>query len=91
MEKPERYLSKSELIAGAYYTGICRNSGVAMWMGKEQKFIYIRYKFGFMLDEIEHFEDVKESNTDGFVPIQMIYNPDDDWSWEYEFRNQIGY
>jgi hypothetical protein len=90
MEKPTRYLKKEELIPGAYYAGICRNAQVAMWMGKEQKFLYIRYKFGFRLDEIEHFDDVKESGMDGFVPIALICDAEY-WPWIHEFEKEIGY
>jgi hypothetical protein len=37
-----------------------------------RKFQYIRYKFGYNLETIEHFEDVKENRMDGFVPIEKI-------------------
>lgn len=63
-------IPKKDMVAGTYYKGFCRNSYVALWDGK--KFIYLRNKFGYYMDTIEHFEDVKDRGTDGFVPIEVI-------------------
>lgn len=65
-------IPKKDLISGAYYNGFCRNSSIALWDDKKEIFIYIRYKFGFRLDEIEHFDDVKNTSMDGFVPVEKI-------------------
>ena len=50
-------IPKNEMVEG-WYNGFCRNNHMAYWDG--EKFQYIRYKFGFQLDTIEHFEDVKD-------------------------------
>lgn len=80
-------IPKSEMKNGVYYRGICRNSYVALWNGK--KFDYIRYKFGNYMDTIEHFEDVKESGGDGFIPIEEIADIDSELEWK--IKNEVGY
>jgi hypothetical protein len=90
MEKPTGYIPKSEMKGGKCYIGICRNNYVAEWDSKRQLFVYIRYKFGHMLDTIEHFDDVKDSGTDGFVPLQELEHPKLN-SWCHEFETEIGY
>ena len=67
-----RHIKKDDLEPGAYYMGICRNTNVAIWDAKKEKFIHIRYKFGHMIDEIEHFDDVKDTRNDGFIPFEKI-------------------
>lgn len=64
-------IAKKDLQEG-WYKGICRNSHMAYWDSKKQKFIYMRYKFGFFIDTIEHFKDVKDSGFDGFIPVERI-------------------
>lgn len=70
-----------------WYKGFCRNNYMAYWDG--EKFQYIRYKFGYRLDTIEHFEDVKETRGDGFVPVERIerLTPEEQWNE----KNEIGY
>lgn len=65
-----KMIPKAEMVAGTYYKGFCRNTYVALWDGN--KFIYLRNKFGYYMDTIEHFEDVKDKGTDGFVPVELI-------------------
>jgi len=60
---------------------------MAYWDG--EKFQYIRYKFGFQLDTIEHFEDVKDKGFDGFVPVERIERIPIDKQWEV--KKEIGY
>jgi hypothetical protein len=60
---------------------------MAYWDG--EKFQYIRYSFQFYLDTIEHFEDVKESGFDGFVPVERIERIPIERQWE--IKEQIGY
>lgn len=90
MNRPTCYIQKKDLVSGSYYLGICRNSSVGLWDSKANHFVYIRYKFGWRLDDIEHFDDVKESGKDGFIPIQLLEDPDSQ-SWTYEFIHEIGY
>jgi hypothetical protein len=63
-------IPKKDMVAGTYYKGFCRNCTVALWDGT--KFLYLRNKFVYFMDTIEHFEDVKNRGTDGFVPIEEI-------------------
>jgi hypothetical protein len=41
------------------------------------------------LDTIEHFEDVKESGFDGFVPVEKIERIPIDEQWK--IKDEIGY
>lgn len=61
-------ICKKDLIKGAYYVGSCRNSGIALWTGKE--FIYIREKIGYYIDHVNHFED--DDGYDLFIPLKML-------------------
>jgi len=79
-------IPKSEMKEG-WYNGFCRNNHMAYWDG--DKFQYIRYSFGFYLDTIEHFEDVKESGFDGFVPVERIERIPNDTQWK--IKDEIGY
>ena len=90
MEKPLTYIPKSEMKDGSCYVGICRNNHIAEWDAELQEFVYIRYKFGFMLDTLKHFDDVKDSGSDGFVPLQKIENPKG-YPWYNQFKREIGY
>jgi len=64
-------IPKDEVQIGVYYYGKCRNSDVAMWDGQE--FQYMRYKFGWRQDKINHFED--DNGYDLFVPIRIEDDP----------------
>ena len=79
-------IPKSEMKEG-WYNGFCRNNHMAYWDG--EKFQYIRYKFGFYLDTIEHFEDVKEKRLDGFVPVKRIERIPIEQQWKV--KDQIEY
>lgn len=91
MPDNEKYemIPKEKMIAGRWYQGVCRNATMALWDGKENKFTYIRYKFGFMLDDIEHFEDVKDKGYDGFIPIKEVEPLD--FGMIRKLKNEIGY
>ena len=61
-------IPKEKLLDGEQYYGDHRRCNFARWNEKENKFDYIRYKFGFYWDDCNHFED-----DDGyalFVPIR---------------------
>lgn len=70
-----KHLTKGELEPGAYYVGWCRNTYVAEWDAKKEVFVHIRYKFGHMIDTLPHFDDVKETRQDGFIPFEKINHP----------------
>ena len=62
-------IKKSDLVVGEYYWGVCRNSSLAMWLGKE--FVYLRTKFSSTFAEtINHLED--DDGYDVFVPIKKL-------------------
>lgn len=82
-------INKEDLINGASYVGICRNARIAKWLADEDKFLYIRYKFGFRLDRIEHFEDVKDEGYDGFIPVMKI--EDLDYKEVNKLKKELGY
>ena len=61
----EECIGKKELVRGAYYTGHCRNAGIARWDGF--CFWYWRTKFGTtFLERICHPED--DTVFDVFYP-----------------------
>lgn len=61
-------IPKKDLVVGTTYTGVCRNSDEATWLG--DKFEYTRYKFGaYYKDTINHFED--DDGYDLFVPLSI--------------------
>ena len=63
-------IPKKDLIDGATYLGKTRNSTIAMWDKKENKFVYYRYKFGSRYrDVVNHFED--DNGFALFVPIKL--------------------
>jgi len=82
-------IPKKEIQDGKWYLGFCRNGYVAKWDAKRDKFIYINYSFQYFLDEIEHFEDVAELRTDGFVPMEIIERPHHKKIWD--LKKEIGY
>ena len=62
-------IPKKDLIHGQIYIGEHRNTTIARWNADTNKFEHMRYKFGWMKDECNHFED-----DDGFalfVPISL--------------------
>lgn len=62
-------IKKSELKAGAYYIGECRNASIARWNGKV--FHYLRSKFGNVFaEEINHPED--DNGFDLFIPMEEV-------------------
>ena len=64
-------IPKSELEDGAYYIGVCRNSNIAIWDSKKEKFFYIRRKFDKLFSEpICHPED--DDGYDLFIPYEKI-------------------
>ena len=69
-------IPKKDLIHGQVYIGEHRNTTVARWNQETNKFDHMRYKFGWMEDDCNHFED-----DDGFalfVPIRL--GTEDDWN-----------
>ena len=69
-------IPKKDLIHGQVYIGNHRNTTVARWNQETNKFDHMRYKFGWMKDDCNHFED-----DDGFalfVPIKL--GTEDDWN-----------
>jgi len=77
-EKFERMLAamipKDQLEGGCWYVGFrFRDSYVAEWDGKDQKFITIRYKWGhFSIEVLNHISDELNTNNDGFIPFKKI-------------------
>jgi len=69
-------IPKKDLIHDQVYIGNHRNTTVARWNQETNKFDHMRYKFGWMKDVCNHFED-----DDGFalfVPIRL--GTEDDWN-----------
>ena len=69
-------IPKKDLIDGQVYIGKHRNANIQRWNAGKNKFDHMRYKFGWMKDECNHFED-----DDGFalfVPIKL--GTEDDWN-----------
>ena len=74
-------IPKKDLIDGQVYIGSHRNTTVARWNLEKNRFDYMRYKWGWMKDECNHFED-----DDGFalfVPIRL----GEDKDWEERIKN----
>lgn len=64
-------IKKEDLIERKYYIGTCRNTSIAMWNG--EYFMFINYFFTKpYLETVPYYGDVKELNTDGFIPIKEI-------------------
>ena len=64
-------IKKFDLIEGAYYMGVCRNTNIAKW--HEGMFIFINLQFNRpYLETINYYGDVKNINTDGFIPTKLI-------------------
>lgn len=69
-------IPKKDLIDGQVYIGKHRNANIQRWNAKTNKFDHMRYKFGWLKDDCNHFED-----DDGFalfVPIRL--GTEDDWN-----------
>jgi hypothetical protein len=69
-------IPKKDLINNQIYIGKHRNTTVARWNEETNKFDHMRYKFGWMEDDCNHFED-----DDGFalfIPIKL--GTEDDWN-----------
>ena len=67
-------IPKNELVNGTVYIGNHRRADRARWNEERNAFEYWRYKFQWMIDECNHFED-----DDGyalFVPIKVDPNQD---------------
>lgn len=67
-------IAKKDLKPGMYYKGICRGTYVAFWCERLDCFIHIDWNMGGgpYTEKIKHIEDVKETRTDGFVPVEEI-------------------
>lgn len=62
-------IQKADLVEGAYYLGLCRNTNIAQWTGSD--FVYIRHKLGHrFLENIFHPED--DDRYDVFLPFKKI-------------------
>jgi hypothetical protein len=62
-------IPKADLVDNQFYFGDYRNANVGKWLAEKNVFEHWRYKFGFRIDECNHFED-----DDGFalfVPIRL--------------------
>jgi hypothetical protein len=62
-------IPKTDLVDGQFYFGDYRNANIGKWLAEKNVFEHWRYKFGFRIDECNHFED-----DDGFalfVPIRL--------------------
>lgn len=81
-------IPKKEMKDGAWYLGNCRNANMARWDEKLDRFVHLRFKFGWMVD-IEHFEDVKESRCDGFIPVKEIETLD--YELMGDLLKEVGY
>ena len=81
-------IPKNEMVDGKWYRGICRNAYMAQWDYKKQEFVYIRFKFDFMMDRIQHFEDAKDGQ-DGFIPVEWVERLG--WEKENEIKKEVGY
>lgn len=65
-------IPKEKLINGAHYIGVCRHGSVGLWDEKNDCFQVIKNQFMYYMDSCPHFDDVKETSIDGFVPIEAI-------------------
>ena len=62
-------IPKNELVDGQFYFGEHRNANVGRWIAEKQVFEHWRYKFGYRLDDCNHFED--DNGYALFVPIRL--------------------
>jgi hypothetical protein len=71
-------IPKKDLVDGQFYFGEYRNANVGKWVAEKNVFEHWRYKFGFRLDECNHFED-----DDGFALFVPLRLANDDEIQEY--------
>ena len=62
-------IAKADLVDGQFYFGDYRNANVGKWLAEKNVFEHWRYKFGFRIDECNHFED--DNGFALFVPIRL--------------------
>ncbi len=62
-------IPKNELVDGQFYFGEHRNANVGRWIAEKQVFEHWRYKFGYRLDDCNHFED--DNGYALFIPIRL--------------------
>ena len=65
-------IPKDDLQDGLWYYGEYRNSKFGKWNKKTEKFDHYRWKFGWMKDDCNHFED--DNGFALFVPLRLT-NP----------------
>lgn len=71
MPKLGTWISKDQLVDGAYYAGECRNAHIARWSAEHGCFFHWRSKFGSRyVEKIKAPED--ESNWDVFVAKEKL-------------------
>ena len=62
-------IPKKDLIDGQIYIGEHRNTTIARWNQETNKFDHMMYKFGWIIDDCNHFED--DDGIALFVPIRL--------------------
>lgn len=62
-------IPKKDLKDGVWYYGNYRNADLGKWNEKTQKFYHYRYKFGWMEDNCNHFQD--DNGFALFVPLRL--------------------
>ena len=83
-------IPKKDMKPGFYYKGTCRGTYVATWSESEDCFLHVDWNFGVpYVERIKHFEDVKHTNTDGFIPVEVIEKLD--INVYIEVRREVGY
>lgn len=61
-------IPKDQLVDGAYYVGLCRNSNIARWSKKDDLFYHWRFKCGhWFVDSIDYWD--VDGIFDGFIPL----------------------
>lgn len=64
-------IEKFKLKENVYYVGTCRNTNIAQWCNGE--FIFIKFNFHQpYIEHVPYFGDVKEVNSDGFIPFKEV-------------------
>jgi len=67
----------------SFYFGDCRNADLALW--KNNKFYYIREKFGFKdIEKINHIDNEINSMHDCFIPFEEVCEIPDNILKEFE-------
>jgi len=61
---------KNQLEDGNWYYGNYRNANFGKWNANTQKFDHYRWKFGWMEDDCNHFED--DNGYALFVPLRKV-------------------